>query len=57
MCECNLILCAFLVINVIISCVFCFNIDQVNYAVYGTESRSMFGFTVAVHKDRLNRGW
>ncbi|CAH1154080.1 unnamed protein product [Phaedon cochleariae] len=56
MCECKLILCAFLVSNVIL--VTCFNIDQENFAVYEFNTNgSMFGFTVAVHKDRGNRGW
>ncbi|XP_057656467.1 integrin alpha-PS2 isoform X1 [Diorhabda carinulata] len=55
MCECKLIyFCAMLV-----SIVTCFNIDQQNYAVYEPvdNNRSMFGFTVAVHKDRGHRGW
>ncbi|XP_066258052.1 integrin alpha-PS2 [Euwallacea similis] len=34
-----------------------FNVDAVNYAVYESQEHSMFGFTVAVHKQGYNRGW
>lgn len=56
MCECKLIIFgAFVLCNVLL--VTPFNIDQFNYAVYKKDTGSMFGFTVAVHKDRGNRGW
>lgn len=34
-----------------------FNIDAFNYAAYESQEQSMFGFTVAVHKQGHNRGW
>lgn len=58
MCVWKLILGFSLVLCNVILIVTSFNIDQLNYAVYGsTEKGSMFGFSVAVHKDRGNRGW
>ncbi|XP_023310590.1 integrin alpha-PS2 isoform X3 [Anoplophora glabripennis] len=56
MCECKLMLfCAVVLYNVIL--VTPFNIDKFNYAAYKSDGGSMFGFTVAVHKDGGNRGW
>lgn len=37
--------------------VHCFNVESFNYAVYESQERSMFGFTVAIHKQGYNRGW
>ncbi|XP_050304300.1 integrin alpha-PS2 isoform X2 [Anthonomus grandis grandis] len=44
---------------VLLNCFFAngFNIDAFNYAVLGSEDRSMFGFSVAVHKQGYNRPW
>lgn len=57
MCECRLVFSAILLVNIIL--VTGFNIDQKNYAVFEPvdNNRSMFGFTVAMHKAAGNRGW
>lgn len=42
------------IIVIIIYCsvyVNCYNVDVVNFAKYSMEKRSMFGFTVALHKE------
>ncbi|XP_044753643.1 integrin alpha-PS2 isoform X2 [Coccinella septempunctata] len=57
MCQCD-----FLFSVVLLTCyvltVTCFNIESFHYAVYGPpdKHKSMFGFTVGLHKER-NTGW
>lgn len=63
MAQCRLLLesVLFLIVCRVIVLVRAFNLDPVNYAVFeqpraGQYNNSMFGFTVAVHKER-NIGW
>ncbi|XP_076250512.1 integrin subunit alpha inflated isoform X1 [Rhynchophorus ferrugineus] len=37
--------------------VYGFNIEVFNYTLFRVNEESMFGFTVAVHKQAYNRGW
>lgn len=57
MCQCSklLLLSACLALNLYF--VICFNVDSYNYAIYdGPDSSSMFGFSIAVHRE-TNNGW
>lgn len=45
-------ICSVLVISVIIPSIFAFNLDTINYVRYEGEADTMFGFSIALHKEQ-----
>lgn len=46
------IICSFLVVSLIVPSIYTFNLDTVNFVKYDEAPDSMFGFSIALHKEQ-----
>lgn len=46
------IICSILVVSLIVPSIYTFNLDTVSYVQHEDESDSMFGFSIALHKEQ-----